>query len=81
MAQFIVRNVESSLKVRLQRRAKRHGWSMEQEVREILRNAVKESVPAHGLGSEIASLFAREGLDSDIPELRGHTIRPASFDK
>jgi antitoxin FitA len=82
MAQFVVRNVENALKTRLQRRAKRHGWSMEQEVREILRNAVKdEGTPTAGLGSEIASLFASAGLTSDITELRGHEIEPAIFEE
>ena len=81
MAQFVVRNVENEVKVRLQRRAKRRGRSMEQEVREILRNAVKAegSVTTGGLGGEIASLFAKIGLDADIAELRGQTIQPASF--
>jgi antitoxin FitA len=82
MAQFVVRNVESGVKARLQRRAKRNGRSMEEEVRDILRNAVNEpDEPAGGLGTEISSLFAKAGLDSDIPELRGHEIKPASFDE
>jgi len=81
MAQFVVRNVESAVKVRLQRRARRNGRSMEEEVREILRSAVsEEDVPAAGLGTEIASLFAKVGLVSDIPELRGHEIKPATFE-
>lgn len=81
MAQFVVRNIEAEVKSRLQRRAKRHGRSMEEEVRDILRNAAKEeSSPVRGLGTEIASLFAKIGLDADIPELRGHQITPASFD-
>jgi len=72
MAQFVVRNVESAVKVRLQRRARRNGRSMEEEVREILRSAVsEEDVPAAGLGTEIAGLFAKAGLVSDITELRG----------
>jgi antitoxin FitA len=41
MAQLIVRNIENEVKARLQRRAKRHGRSMEEEVREILRDATK----------------------------------------
>ncbi|HTG60388.1 MAG TPA: Arc family DNA-binding protein [Terriglobia bacterium] len=81
MAQFVVRNIEAEVKSRLQRRAKRHGRSMEEEVRDILRNAAKEeSSPVRGLGTEIASLFTKIGLDADIPELRGHQITPASFD-
>jgi hypothetical protein len=29
--------------------------------------------------AEIASLFAKAGLDEDIPELRGYKIKPVSF--
>ena len=36
MAQLLVRNLETQLKVRLQKRAKRHGHSMEEEARDIL---------------------------------------------
>jgi plasmid stability protein len=80
VGQLIVRNIENAVKARLQRRAKRHGRSMEEEVRDILRNVVKENeVPAGGLGTEISDLFSQVGLDSDIAELRGHVIKPASF--
>jgi plasmid stability protein len=81
VAQFIVRNIENEVKVRLQKRAARHGRSMEEEVRDILRNAVNEQDMGGGLGTEIASLFAAVGLDEDIPELRGHKAKPASFDR
>ena len=81
MAQLVVRNIEAEVKSRLQRRAKRRGRSMEEEVRDILRNAAQEEdTPVGGLGTEIASLFTKVGLDTDIPELRGHEIKPASFD-
>jgi len=81
MAQFVVRNIENAVKARLQRRAKRNGRSMEEEVRDILRSAVhEEDVPAGGLGTEISALFAKAGLDSEIPELRGHAIKPVSFE-
>ncbi len=81
MAQFVVRNLEEEVKARLQRRAARHGQSMEEEVRDILRDALKEDEsPAGGLGTEIAALFTKVGLEADIPELRGHVIRPATFD-
>jgi hypothetical protein len=54
---------------------------MEEEVRDILRDALKEEdAQAGGLGTEIASLFIRIGLDADIPELRGHAITPVTFD-
>ena len=80
MAQFVVRNLEESVKQRLQRRAKRHGHSMEEEVREILRNASNEpEKPSTGLGTQIASIFAGKGLDFEVKEWRGYPVRPASF--
>ena len=81
MAQLVVRNLEDSVKSRLQRRAKRNGRSMEEEVRDILRNAaIDPDQSAVGLGTQIASMFAGKGFDFEVQELRGHTVRPASFD-
>ncbi|HYN15779.1 MAG TPA: hypothetical protein VES66_08335 [Terriglobales bacterium] len=81
MAQLVVRNIEGAVKARLQRRARRNGRSMEEEVRDILRSAVhEEHDPAGGLGTEISAFFAKVGLDSDIPELRGEEIKPVSFE-
>jgi antitoxin FitA len=81
MAQFVVRNIENSVKERLRRRARRNGHSMEEEVRDILRDAVKEEPSsAGGLGSEIAALFSGIGLKSDLPELRGYKIKPPDFE-
>ena len=81
MAQLLVRNIEQSVKTRLQRRAKRNGRSMEEEVRDILRSAANEADrPAVGLGTKIASLFAGKGFDFEVQELRGNPVRPASFD-
>ena len=80
MAQLIVRNLDDSVKRKLQRRAARYGRSMEEEVRDILRNAVKdEGRPRKGLGTEIAELFEGIGLDRPIPELRGYLVKPAKF--
>ncbi len=84
MEQLIVRNLERSVKQRLKRRAARNGRSMEEEVREILRNAAREEPPpATGLGTEIAALFKGIGLKEgeEIPELRGFTIEPLRFDE
>jgi antitoxin FitA len=82
MAQLIVRNLENSVKERLRARARRHHRSMEDEVREILRNSVnQEQTKAEGLGTRIASLFRKHGFENDIPELRGYTVTPPSFDE
>jgi plasmid stability protein len=82
MAQLIVRKVEPEVKRKLQQRAIRHGCSMEQEIRDILRNAVKDDQGGarNRVGSRIAALFADIGLDADIPELHGEPIRPVRFD-
>jgi len=81
MAQVIVRNLDEAVKRKLKRRAERHGHSMEEEIRDILRNAVKdERAPEKGLGTQIAERFKGIELDEDIPELRGFTIRAPKFD-
>ena len=82
MAQLVVRNLEDQVKSRLKRRAARRGRSMEEEVRDILRDAVKQDEgPSGGLGTAIASLFERVGLKTPIAPLRGHKIKPASFER
>ena len=76
MAQFVVRQLEDDVKARLQRRAKRHGRSMEDEVRHILRNAASDNPRAvRKLGSRIAARFTSVGLTTDLPELRGRPVR------
>ena len=54
---------------------------MEEEARDILRDALKdEDAPQQGLGTAIANLFRGKGLDREIPELRGYTVEPPSFE-
>jgi plasmid stability protein len=81
VAQILIRQLDDDLKVKLQQRAKQHGRSTEEEVREILRNAVRDhdQAPA-ALGSQISARFAGIGLREDITELRGQ-VRPADFDE
>jgi plasmid stability protein len=82
MAQLVVRNLEEDVKARLQLRARRHRRSTEEEVREILRNAVKdESAQRKPLGSRLRERFAGIGLEDDLPELRGEVARPATFEE
>jgi plasmid stability protein len=82
MAQLLVRNIEQSVKARLQRRAKQHGHSMEEEVRDILRNAANEPEKATvGLGTQIANLVRGTGLKFEVKELRGYPVKAASFDE
>lgn len=65
MAQIIVRNLEDDVRDKLRERAKRHGRSMEEEVREILRSVVlpePDKDSEVGLGTRIARRFQDIGL-------------------
>lgn len=80
MAQFVVRDLEEDVKNRLKRRAERHGRSMEEEIRQILRTAVKgPDRPVTKLGSRIAARFSGAGLTAELPELHGQSAVPAEF--
>src|SRR5947199_404816 len=81
MEQLIVRDLDDGIKRKLQRRAARHGRSMEEEIRDILRDAVKdEGRPRGGFGTEAAKLFRGIGLKKPIRELRGFRLKPVKFD-
>lgn len=81
MAQLVVRNLEDEVKARLQERARRHGRSMEEEVREILRSSVAAPAgPALPLGQRLSARFAGIGLEQEVEEVRGEAPRPAVFE-
>ena len=82
MAQFVVRQVEDDVAAKLKRRAKRHGRSMEDEVRHILRSAVTaEHRGVRKLGSRMAARFQTVGLTADLPELHGQPARALDLDR
>ena len=82
MAQLLVRQIAEDTKTRLKRRARRHGRSLEDEVRHILRDAAKdERAAVDRLGSRITARFKAIGLTSPLPELRGQTPRSVDFDE
>jgi plasmid stability protein len=58
MSSITIRNLEPEVKARLRVRAARHGISMEQEVRDILREAVaRESDVPRNLAEAVRELF------------------------
>jgi plasmid stability protein len=83
MAHIVVRKVEEEVKARLQRRAKRHGRSMEEEVREILRDATKtETTQPRKLGTEMQAIFGKLGLKrGEIQELRDIRLQIPNFEE
>ncbi len=83
MARALIIDLEPKLMLRLKRKAKRNGRTIEEEAREILREALqtkKRESTQVGLGTRIQNRFKGIGLDFDIPEIRGQKTRPATFD-
>lgn len=81
MAQFIVRNLEDDVVLRLKQRAARRGRSMEEEVRRVLREAVRDELEPTPLGSRIAARFEGLGFTGELPELHGQEAGAADFRK
>ena len=80
MASITVRNLDEELKRRLRIRAARHGKSMEQEVRDILKDALDEEVPTgKDFIERIRTRFAElGGVELDLPP-RGPMREPPEF--
>ncbi|MFE9323204.1 FitA-like ribbon-helix-helix domain-containing protein [Nocardia sp. NPDC052278] len=69
-----VRNLDPAIKATIQRRATRHGRSMEAEVRDILTRAATEGdtpAPSPLSGAALLARLAelRQALDGDVPEI------------
>ena len=79
MAALNIRNLNETVKRRLQVRAARHGRSMEAEVRAILEEAVREPADSPGLFTALLDRFgALGGVDLDLPG-RDEQARAADF--
>ena len=71
MASLTIRNFDDELKTLLRLQAARHGCSMEQEARDILRRAVSTDAPEAGFAQRICQRFAALGGDElPIPKRR-----------
>ena len=83
MATLTIRNLDERTKAQLRIQAARHGRSMEEEARTILRSAIEARHPAaiaQGLGSRIHEHFAQlGGVELDLPE-RSSLPTPAQFE-
>lgn len=74
MASLTIRNLDDSLKVGLRQQAALHGWSMEEEVRQILRRTVMPVQETGSFAQRIHQRFAQLGVD-DLPVPERQTIR------
>jgi plasmid stability protein len=74
-----IRNLDESVKARLQSLAARHGRSMEAEARAILTEAVREPAESAGLFTALLDRFAvLGGVDLQLPD-RDEPARAADF--
>jgi antitoxin FitA len=79
MAALSIRNLDESVKRRLQSRAASHGRSMEAEARAILTEAVREPADSAGLFTALLDQFGMlGGIDLELPD-RAETARAADF--
>lgn len=76
MASITIRNLDEQLKAQLRLEAARHGHSMEEEVRIILRSALNQP-QEKGLGSRIRERFAEAGgIELEVPGRAGKPRDP-----
>ena len=69
MAMLTIRNIDDEVKRRLRRRAAKHGCSMEEEARQILRQALSGKTAEKGLASRIHRrvMDMTGGLELELP--------------
>jgi plasmid stability protein len=83
MASLTIRNLDDDTKAQLRLQAARHGRSMEEEARTILRQAVAPpptGAEGRGLGSRIHAHFAAlGGVELDLPD-RASMAEATGFD-
>lgn len=78
MASLTIRNLDDGVKRSLRIRAAERGRSMEEEARDILRQAVRGETPSGDLGLTIHRRFAAlGGVDLDLPERSSGRSIPA----
>jgi plasmid stability protein len=82
MASITIRNLEDDLKARLRVRAARHGRSMSEEARDVLRTVLAvESTPPTSLVDAIRKRFSKVGpVNLAIPP-REPLRKPPDFDE
>lgn len=81
MASLTIRNLDEQLKTLLRLQAARHGWSMEQEAREILSRAVQVQPAGAGFAQKIHQRFAAMQIEElPVPKRRAARVPPLPKD-
>lgn len=83
MPSLTIRNLEEPIKELLRIRAAHHGHSMEEEVRQILRNTLlKDTQLSENLAESIQKRFAQLGGVDDLPTSSREAMRkPPQFEQ
>ncbi len=68
MTYLTIHNLDENIKARLQKQAEKHGRSLEEEAKEILRNALTEEEKTINIVTMIERRFAHCG-DFELPEI------------
>ena len=80
MASITVRNLDDSLKSLLRIQSAKHGHSMQEEVRQILRQALLGKAEQTGLGTQISQRFAEIGGLTDLEDIHVPRSLPRTQD-
>lgn len=81
MASLTIRNLDEQLKTLLRLQAARHGWSMEQEAREILSRAVQVPPAGAGFAQKVHQRFAALPVEElPVPKRRAARVPPLPKD-
>jgi hypothetical protein len=66
MADLLIRNIEPALKRQLQERARKHGRSLSDEAKALIRRGVVEPADQGGFGTRLFSLLPAEFRSDDF---------------
>lgn len=81
MTSLTIRNVDDATKQRLRVRAARHGVSMEEEVRRILKAALSPAEAPSGLGKRLQDRFAGLATEEFVAPKRHAPRRALQWDE
>lgn len=82
MKPFVIKNLDEDVYNRLQELAQKQGCSIEETVREILRNAILQQPALNkGLGTRLAERFAKYQLTEELPLLPRQDLEPLIFEQ
>jgi plasmid stability protein len=79
MARLTVRHLEDEVVLRLKQRAAARGLSMEEDVRRVLRESVRDELAPAAPGTRLAARFVGLGFSGALPEWRGQEAKPLAL--